>query len=132
MEPTSDTHQPARQDEPVPRVVRPQVAVPEDVATAVEMLRYQLRVEILRELRGAAAARTGRELASALGVDYERSFQRHLAALEEVGVLLGAPPVRERQGQLVRYQLDPGVLATLLAALSRHLQGTATTDTRRS
>lgn len=110
----------------MPHVVRPQVAIPEDVATAVETVKSQLRVEAMRVLRTSGRPHTGRQLALAIGVEYERAFQRHLTALEEIGVIVGAPPVGERQGQLVHYTLNADVLNRLLTALTRHLQGDST------
>lgn len=129
MDPLEDrTHQ-ARQDAEVPHVVRPQVAVPDDVAAAVETLRSQLRVEMLRVLRSSDEPMSGRQLATAVEVEYERSFQRHLNALEDVGVIVGTPAPGERQGQLVLYAVVGPVLDALLSALTRHLQGSPSPPT---
>lgn len=92
------------QDSNVPILINPEL--PPKVEIAVGMIGSRAQTDMLRHLCRMGPS-TARELVEATGIS-RPSLNRHLVALEDVGVVTASPPPGDRAGKTVKYtaQLD--------------------------
>lgn len=94
--------------QPMPALPSPP-KLPQEVADIVDAIGNRLRTEILSLL--AQDTLTAHDLASRTGADVT-TMRRHLEVLENVGLVIGDPPVNERtsggRGRKILWSTDHG------------------------
>ncbi len=93
---------------------------PEEVSATIDVIGNQVRTEILRRL--SLEPMTAPELGDSMGVS-RFSVLRHLAALEEHGLVRADRPVGERKGVLVHWSTDRERVAALGARWTTYATG---------
>lgn len=83
----------------VPRLSMPE-GMPEEVLVVIDIIGNNVRTQLLRSLSGEP--QTALELAEELGV-HHASVHRHLALLEEYGLVIADVDRGHRQGKTVRW-----------------------------
>jgi DNA-binding transcriptional ArsR family regulator len=111
-----------RDNDDMPRVVRPLLA--QQVEESIEAFGNRVRVAVLRSLELDGRATRG-ELAERLQVT-SSILQKHLATLEEMGLVYLDPPRSEPERRPRWYIVDRKQVAALINALSTGLQPPAT------
>jgi DNA-binding transcriptional ArsR family regulator len=101
----------------MPRTIHPDL--PDDLDHAIEALGNRVRVAILQSLRKTGPA-TRKDLEVRLGVG-SPSLQKHLAVLEELGLVSVDPPRSEGDVRRRLYVVDIASLESALKALNRNL-----------
>lgn len=105
----------------MPRLIEPP-GMPQEVSTAIETIGNRARIEILRSL-ALHGPLTLTELADELEVG-RSSTQRHLATLEEQGLVRGDIPSAERWRRVaVRWRVNADAVDDVLNALRTYLTG---------
>lgn len=103
----------------MPTYVQP--PLPEGVDVAIEAFGNRVRIAILAHLATIQGGRTSGEIADALGLTL-RPVQRHLWAMEELGLVIVDQPGGDRRGKRPRYEINVRRIRALYQDLGRHLR----------
>lgn len=103
----------------MPTYVQP--PLPEGVDVAIEAFGNRVRIAILAHLVTIQEGQTSGEIADALGLTL-RPVQRHLWAMEELGLVVVDQPDGDRRGKRPRYSINSGRIRDLYKDLGRHLR----------
>lgn len=110
-----------RQNDEMPRYLRPYSSLPRDIGVAIESMGTIFSRAIVRHL--SVHGETGSaELAEALGTD-PNTVRRCLKQLEEAGIVTASIPEGQRRGRAVLFSSDPEQIELLMKSLGDFLLG---------
>jgi DNA-binding HxlR family transcriptional regulator len=108
-----------RQNEQMPRYVKPESSEPLEVA--IQLFGSRVRIAICGYLQEHGSSARG-EIAHALGISIQSTY-RQLSALVDDGIVTADPPRQNAmRGQRVRYTPVPAKIESLWAELGRALR----------